>query len=281
MAVRDYKGSAARTTLAAPINNTDLTFSVASGGGTGYPDGTDGNFTVCLDAGLAAEEKVDCESRSGDTFTIAAGGRGYDDTAAAAHSNGANVDHVGTATDLREANAHVNDTTGDPHPQYTTAVELAAAIPSAVPVWIGAGAMGTITGSPSLSGVGGPRYPAWLLDAAVEESVAATWDMPAGWATVHIDLYWTNAGAGSGNVQWDIRCDNVADGGTMSSAGTSAAAAVAAPAQDVLKVTRIHTGLALTSTNLINCRVIRDGANVADTLANDAGVIGVLITKAS
>lgn len=110
MAVRDYKGAAPRTALAAPMTSVDLTFTVASGGGTGYPDGSGGRFTVCLDAGLAGEEKVDCVSRAGDVFTVAAGGRGYDDTAATTHGNSANVDHVGSATDLREANVHVNAT---------------------------------------------------------------------------------------------------------------------------------------------------------------------------
>lgn len=130
MAVRDYKGAAPRTTLAGAITNSATSFTVAAGGGTGYPTGSGGNFSVAIDTGLTSEEKILCSARAGDLFTVAAGGRGWDDTAAAAHNNGAAVDHVGGATDLREANAHVNDTTGDPHPQYLTPAEGVAAFVS-------------------------------------------------------------------------------------------------------------------------------------------------------
>ena len=129
MAVREYVGGAKQTTLASSITNTATSFTVAAGGGTGYPTGAGGNFVVCLDIGLAAEEKILCSARSTDTFTVATGGRGYDDTAASAHTTAATVNHVLTATDLREANAHVNATAGA-HPataiSFTPAAGIAA-----------------------------------------------------------------------------------------------------------------------------------------------------------
>lgn len=122
MALREFKGGAKRTTLAAAITAASTTITVADA--TGYPTGATGPFAIALDVGLAGEEKVLIASRSGNTLTVAT--RGYDDTSASAHAS-ATVDHIITATDIREANAHVNDTTTDVHPQYLTMAEGNAA----------------------------------------------------------------------------------------------------------------------------------------------------------
>lgn len=117
MPIRDYTGAAKPTTLFPGITATDTSFTVADG--TGYPlGGAAGNFVITIDVGRAAEEKILCSARSGNSFTVATGGRGWDGTTAAAHDSQAPVQHTYSATDAREANAHVNDTTGDPHPQY-------------------------------------------------------------------------------------------------------------------------------------------------------------------
>lgn len=125
MAVREYAGAAKRTALASGITATDTTITLADA--TGYPTGATGPFAIALDLGVAAEEKVLVASRSGNTLTVASGGRGYDGTTAAAHGAGSSADHVLTAVDVREANGHVNDTTGDPHPQYLTPAEANSA----------------------------------------------------------------------------------------------------------------------------------------------------------
>lgn len=119
MALREYSGSAKSTTLVGDISAAATSITVADG--TGYPTGAVGPFVVTIDAGLAGEEKVLCTSRTGNTLTVTS--RGWDGTSAADHSNAAVVQHTLSATDIREANAHVNDTTGDPHPQYLTAAE--------------------------------------------------------------------------------------------------------------------------------------------------------------
>lgn len=110
MTAKDYKGGAKQTALNAPITNSDMTFTVTAGGGTGYPTGSGGDFVVAIDTGLAGEEKILCSARSTDTFTVASGGRGYDDTTASAHSNLAKVDHVLDAATLREMSVHMHDT---------------------------------------------------------------------------------------------------------------------------------------------------------------------------
>lgn len=123
MALREYVGGAKRTTIVGDITAASTSITLTSG--TGYPTGGTGPFILCLGMGQASEEKILVTSRSGNTLTV--GTRGYDDTAASAHSSGTTVDHVLGAIDIREANAHVNDTTTDVHPQYLTAAEGNAA----------------------------------------------------------------------------------------------------------------------------------------------------------
>lgn len=114
MALREYSGNARTTTLAGGI--TDAATSIAVADGTGYPTGTTGPFVITIGAGTAAEEKVLVATRAGNTLTVSS--RGWDGTTASAHDNATAVMHTFSATDAREANQHVNDTTGDPHPQY-------------------------------------------------------------------------------------------------------------------------------------------------------------------
>lgn len=110
MPTREYAGAAKRTALVGDITASSTTITVSDA--TGYPTGATGPFAVAFELGVAAEEKVLVASRSGNTLTVASGGRGYDGTTASAHSSGATVDHVLTATDIREANTHINATVG-------------------------------------------------------------------------------------------------------------------------------------------------------------------------
>ena len=113
----EHTGAAPATGLSSGISNSALSFTVLSG--TGYPTGAIGKFVISLDAGSPSEEKVLCTARSGATFTIDAAGRGYDNTTAASHSAGTtNVQHVASAAELDDANAHIYTTTRDDHTQY-------------------------------------------------------------------------------------------------------------------------------------------------------------------
>jgi hypothetical protein len=125
MTRRSYSGNAPSTTLASGIDASTLTIPVASG--TGYPDGSGGPFYIVIDPGLASEEKVLCDETDGNTITANAAGRGADDTTAASHTTSAVVQHIYTATDADEANAHVNNTGDDNHTQYYNAARFAVA----------------------------------------------------------------------------------------------------------------------------------------------------------
>ena len=227
MGRRSYSGNAVPTVLSGGIGAADLSFNVQNA--TGYPTGAAGPFYVTLARGAAGEEKVLCDSRSGLTFTVNATGRGADGTVATSHAaSSTTVEHTITKTDLDEANAHVNDTTGDPHPQYLTPAEGSAAYVAKADhtVWLPASVLTPATGSPVLSAIIAQRYGAMMYDAAAIETAAAAWDMPSSWASVHVDLYWTNTSASAGNVHWEVIADNaarrIADGATVEAATVAA-----------------------------------------------------------
>lgn len=78
----------------------------------GWPTGSDGlrPFFACLDRGTLSEEKVLVTSRTGNVLTVLAGGRGADDTARQSHEIGATIEHIFTATEADQANAHIEAT---------------------------------------------------------------------------------------------------------------------------------------------------------------------------
>tara|TARA_Y100000114_G_C11749874_1_gene323659 strand:- start:402 stop:1499 length:1098 start_codon:yes stop_codon:yes gene_type:complete len=115
MVVRDYRGSAQSTFLAAAVSATDMT--IQTEGFTGWPDGAPGPFFIVINRTKSNEEKILCSSHNGTDLTVLADdgtgstGRAADQTSAQSHAIGSVVEHILTATDAREANTHVNDTT--------------------------------------------------------------------------------------------------------------------------------------------------------------------------
>lgn len=104
--LKEFAGGAKRTTLNVDIAATTTTFDVVNA--IGYPDGVTAPFVIAIGLGTASEEKILVASRTGNTFTVATGGRGYDGTTAAAHNRPASVDHVLDADTVREVNQFVN-----------------------------------------------------------------------------------------------------------------------------------------------------------------------------
>lgn len=110
---KEYVGGAAATTLAADLAVGALTFTVADA--TGYPTGAVGPFVIAIGRGTATEEKILCEARAGNTFTVQAGGRGYDGTSDVEHVTNAVVEHTIDAVSISESNEHANDADGSEH----------------------------------------------------------------------------------------------------------------------------------------------------------------------
>lgn len=100
---RGYSGSAKATRLSLAIDANVQTLVVEDP--AGWPDGTRPFFLV-LERGTANEEKVLVGVRNGSTFQNLT--RGADGTAALSHQALVAVEHVWTATDADESNAHVN-----------------------------------------------------------------------------------------------------------------------------------------------------------------------------
>ena len=117
MARREYKGAAQAAVLTAALGGSTGDLTITCDDLTNWPTGTGSKpFYIVIDRGLASEEKILCSSRSANVLTVftdgIATGRGADDTAIVAHANNAVVEHVFTATDADEANAHVNASSG-------------------------------------------------------------------------------------------------------------------------------------------------------------------------
>ena len=133
---REYVGGAQSARLTAGLGGTTLDLTISCNDLTNWPTGTGGTpFYVVIDRGTASEEKILCASRSGNTLTVyddgITVGRGADDTSITAHSSNAVIEHVFTATDADEANAHIN--VGHPQIFYQT---TAPTLPAAGNLWV-------------------------------------------------------------------------------------------------------------------------------------------------
>ena len=111
---REYQGAAQAAVLTASLGGSTGDLTITCDDLTGWPTGVGGRpFYIVIDRGLPNEEKILCTSRSGNTLAVfndgLTTGRGADGTAITGHSNNAVVEHVFTATDADEANAHVNN----------------------------------------------------------------------------------------------------------------------------------------------------------------------------
>jgi microcystin-dependent protein len=104
MALR-YYANAPATALASAC--TALATSIEVDSVTGFP--ITYPYTLIIDRGTASEEAVEVTNASGTTLTVT---RGIDSTTAFAHSADAEVVHGITARDVREPNAHIEETDG-------------------------------------------------------------------------------------------------------------------------------------------------------------------------
>jgi hypothetical protein len=111
MTTRNYSSRSQQTTLTSAVTAGALSIVVQSGtallGGQSIPAGT--TFTIVVDPDTALEEILDATAVSTNTFTVT---RAIDASSAQAHSAGAVVRHMAIGRDYREANVHIEDSTG-------------------------------------------------------------------------------------------------------------------------------------------------------------------------
>ena len=113
---RQYAGGAKPAYLTANLGGTTGDLTITCNDLSNWPTGSVGPFYVVIDRGLAAEEKILCVSRASNVLTVYSSGgstgRGADGTTVIAHTSNAEIEHVFTATDADEANAHGNANSG-------------------------------------------------------------------------------------------------------------------------------------------------------------------------
>jgi hypothetical protein len=132
------------------------------------------------------------------------------------------------------------------------------------------------SGSPTRIAWRGARGTIWALDATTQETIDAMSMIPYGATQVYAYLWWANLGAGAGDVRWTLNLSTgLADGENANQADSGLAFTATAGAQDV--VVRSYAGVVASLDDLtaMPMRVIRVATDPADTLPNDAGVMGI------
>lgn len=140
-------------------------------------------------------------------------------------------------------------------------------------IFLSASEFNTLNGSPAQAQRFG--FVTWNLDAATDESVVGSVLVPSGVTTAGIYLWWTNPGAGTGDVVWRVDWNVKGDGEDLSTGLSFPTVTATAPSQDVVEVTTIATGLTVTPGDLMALKPYRDADNASDTLANDAAFMGI------
>lgn len=111
MTTRQYSSRSQQTTLTGTVTSGATTMAVLSGtallGGVTIPAGR--TFTIVIDPDTAIEEIVDATAVSTNTFNIT---RAIDGSSAQEHTAGAVVRHMAIGRDYREANTHIEASTG-------------------------------------------------------------------------------------------------------------------------------------------------------------------------
>lgn len=154
-------------------------------------------------------------------------------------------------------------------------------------IFLSPASFGIVAGTPSLGTLGNAsastrRTSAWLFDASTTERVATGFVFPTGWSTARAYLWWSNAGAGAGDVTWLMTSLALSDGESTDASGAtllSQVTARTAPAQYVVTRTEgDNTTITATAGEFVRLVVGREDG-VADTLANDAGLLCVEIVR--
>jgi hypothetical protein len=121
-----------------------------------------------------------------------------------------------------------------------------------------------------------------LFDASAAEAISFGGVLPHYWSTFDIKLWWANDSTGSGDVVWAVRykfAANGTDAGTSPTTLTSTTAT--AGLNNVIVVSTAHSAVLNTSGNLLFLSVERTATDAADTLGNDAALIGVELVRVS
>lgn len=137
-------------------------------------------------------------------------------------------------------------------------------------------------GTPTYNATGGiaSAQQRWLFTNGVQQVVIAQFEVPPTWRQAVVDLIWSNAGAGSGNVTWRIQVVEYTDGSNTGSTVADTTTTITAGAQDVQ--TRTKAFLAAFNVNpakFYRISVLRTTSG--DTLGNQAAMVGCVLRRAA
>ena len=135
------------------------------------------------------------------------------------------------------------------------------------------------SGAPTLSTVGSGTYSAWLLDQTSVESVRGSIVVPEDWHACVIRLIWANASTGSGDVVWKFTSLQKADGESLNDTPSGQSITDTAGSQDVRVSSDFTTEIAITTDDVIVIYIERTASSGSDTLANDAGLVGIELRR--
>jgi len=127
-------------------------------------------------------------------------------------------------------------------------------------------------------------HQAWALDGAgASEAVSTGFVCPPYWDAVDMFFYGYNAGAGAGGVSIGYYIEDLIQGQSLVSETPTIAnfTVFTAVAQDLLSVVTGPTKVPTTRGAFHSLKIGRDSAQAGDTLANDWGLLGVLLKKAA
>lgn len=132
-----------------------------------------------------------------------------------------------------------------------------------------------LSGTPALTAFASGRAKAWAMDAAAEEALYFLCPVPAKCALMSAMLQWVNLGAGAGDARWELAVVLCAAGGDLSAGAVTGSFTQTASAQSVL-VNGSEQRFSISSEIVsVLLRLTRKATDAADTLANDAGVVGL------
>ncbi|MDP1794283.1 MAG: glycosyl hydrolase family 28-related protein [Acidimicrobiales bacterium] len=158
---------------------------------------------------------------------------------------------------------------------------ISRAVANFTPLFIPIGGLLAITGTPAYGIVGGGRRQGLLFDGAANESAAGQFVVPPGWQTASVTVLWCNAGGGAGDVNWLFQGDDWVEGNNLNAADTqNTSGSETAGAQDILVSTPLTTAsITLAGGRLFTFRIVRQATDGSDTLANDAALVGIVLTR--
>lgn len=145
--------------------------------------------------------------------------------------------------------------------------------------------MQAIGGAPALGWIGSSnadRVNVFFLDAVATEDLGYSEVVPPEWQTVSITLVWANSAASVGDVRWTVTWTVAGDSESgLTQTGTNSVTDTAPATAAPLRHTLAAPSIAVVPGKVLVLRVRRSATDAADTLANDAGLVGAIITKVS